>query len=148
MSWSSTSNGFTSITKGQIFTSPGLQYHFSTTRCPFESLYVNIFAEDCYWNKTGSNGQPITMKYSQYDDRIISFLHWARSQVLTWGHPWIWWRLLSGIDLLPVEVIISALAVSTCRQWLLKSTIACDKRKKFIWLFKFSINFLLKWMNI
>lgn len=88
------------------------------------------------------------MMYSLCGDRtIISPFHRAGVTVLTWGHPWIWWRLLSSVALLPVKVIVSALAVPARCQRLLKVTIACDKRKKFIWLYIFSINLLLKWMN-
>lgn len=68
--------------------------------------------------------------------------------VLTWRHPRVWRSLLSGGGLLPVKVIVPALAVPTSCQRLLKVTIACDKRKKFIWLYSFPINSLLKWMNI
>lgn len=60
---------------------------------------------------------------------MISFHHVSSIAVLTWGHPWIWWSLLPGIDLLPVKVIIAALAVSTCCQRLLKIAIACNQEK-------------------
>lgn len=100
--------------------------------------------------RTEANVQPCAMMYSIY---IWWWFHhfslsWARVTGLTWGHPWIWWSLLSGIGLLPVKVIVSALAVPTRCQRLLKVTIACDKRKKFIWLYSFSINLLLNWMRI
>lgn len=86
------------------------------------------------------------------------FHHFSSSEasvtLLTWGHPWIWWRLLSGIGLLPVKVIVSALAVPARCQRLLKVTIACDKRKKFIWLYSFfpltccSNEWIYKWNSL
>lgn len=53
---------------------------------------------------------------------------------LTWGHPGIRWRLLSGVGLFPVKVIVPALAVPARWQRPLKITIACEKRKTFILL--------------
>lgn len=53
--------------------------------------------------------------------------------VFTWGHPRVRWGFLPGTGLLPVKVIVPALAVSTSCQRLLKGTVTCDRRKNFFY---------------
>lgn len=47
---------------------------------------------------------------------------------LTRWHPWVQRRLFTGVNLFPVQVIVSPLGVSTRREGLLEVTISCNKR--------------------
>lgn len=79
---------------------------------------------------------PIFLKYSVRTDVIWYIYDQYLNQtpqtgvtVFTWGHPWVRWGFLPGTGLLPVKVVVSALAVSTCCQRLLKGTVTWDKKE-------------------
>lgn len=73
---------------------------------------------------------PVLVFYEDSGDTHPYFRKNTEDRGRTWRHPWVRGRFGQGVHLLPIEVIVVSLTISTCAVWLIKEAATYKGRQR------------------